>query len=404
MLIEKAYKTELDPNKVQRTSLIKHAGTARFAYNWGLRRKQESYRETGKSPNAIALHRELNRLKQTELTWMYDVSKCAPQEALRNLDQAFINFFAGRAKYPKYKSRKRGIGTFRLTGLIKVGNSSVQLPRIGVVQLKEHNYIPTDKHVLSATVSEKAGRWFVSVLVREEIDVPANNGGPTVGVDLGIAKLATVSDGTVIQNPHALVRHERKKKHLQRELARKKKGSKNRADAQRKLARCEMRIANIRRDALHKATTWLTKTKSVIVVEDLAVQNMMKNHHLAKSLADAGLGEFRRQLTYKASWYGCRLIAAARAYPSTKCCSACGAVKASMRLSERVYQCERCGMVLDRDLNAARNLESLASVPPVAGSWPETLNACVKPEVHAYGQVPADDPGTEHLWGEVPNG
>jgi len=199
MLIKRAYKTELDPNNVQRTILLKHAGAARFAYNWGLARRKEEYEKTGKSSNAIELHRQLNALKHTAFPWMYDVSKCAPQEALRDLDRAFKNFFEGRTKYPKFRSRKRGIGSFRLTGSVRVFRDSIQLPRLGRVRLKEKDYLPTADeeegvHLLSATVSERAGHWFVSLQVEEEIEIPINI-GPTVGVDVGISKLATVSDG-----------------------------------------------------------------------------------------------------------------------------------------------------------------------------------------------------------------
>lgn len=397
MKIKRAYKTDLDPNNVQRTALLRHAGAARFAYNWGLARRKEEYKKIGKSSNAIELHRQLNALKRTDFPWMYEVSKCAPQEALRDLDRAFRNFFEGRANYPKFRSRKRGIGCFRLTGSIAVFHDSIHLPRIGRIRLKEKGYLPTDGvHILSATVSERAGRWFVSVQVEEEIEVPINV-GPTVGIDVGISKLATLSNETVIENPRALVRYERKKKRLQRSLSRKAKGSRNRADARLRLARCEFRIASVRRDAQHKATTMLARTKSVIGVESLNVAGLLKNHCLAKQLADAGIGEFLRQLEYKAEWYGSAVVAADPFFPSTKRCSNCGAVKDEMLLSERTYMCNICGFEADRDLNSARNLAS------VAASWAETQNACESGEVHAARQVLLDEAGTEHRLGSVPN-
>ena len=398
MKITRAYKTELDPNNVQRTAMLKHAGVARFAYNWGLARRKEEYAKTGKSSNAIELHKQLNALKKVDFPWMYEVSKCAPQEALRDLDKAFKNFFEGQAEYPKFKSRKRGIGGFRLTGSIKVSRDSIQLPRIGVVRLKEKGYLPADDiHVLSATVSERAGRWFVSLQVEEEIKVP-DNAGPVVGVDVGISKLATVSDGTIIENPKALTRFERKKKRLQRSLSRKMKNSKSRFDVKMRLAKCEFRIASIRRDSQHKATTMLARTKSVIGVESLNVAGLLKNHHIAKQLADAGLGEFLRQLEYKAEWYGSKVVEADPFFPSTKRCSSCGAVKDEMPLSERTYKCESCGFEADRDLNAALNLKT------VADSWAETLNARERGEVHAERQVLPDEAGTEHHLGGVLDG
>jgi putative transposase len=203
-VIQRAFKTELALNNAQITACKKHAGAARWAYNWGLARKQEAYRATGKSPSAIELHRELNALKPRDVPWMYDVSKCAPQEALRNLDAAYAHFFGrrqlkqqgkyrGKAGYPTFKSKKHGLGSFRLTGSIVVFSDAIQLPRLGRLRLKERDYLPATAKVLSATVSEHAGHWYVSILVEQEHVAP-ENGGPVVGVDLGIKTLATLSD------------------------------------------------------------------------------------------------------------------------------------------------------------------------------------------------------------------
>jgi putative transposase len=390
-IVFRAYRTELDPNSAQRTSLLRHAGAARFAYNWGLTKRMEEYKASGGSLNAIALHRELNHLKKSDFPWMYQVSKCAPQEALRDLDKAFKNFFEGRGKYHRFKSRKRrGAGSFRLTGSIKVHRDRIQLPRVGLVKLKEKEYLPTaGVHILSATVSERAGYWFVSVQVEEEIQVPANL-GRVVGVDVGVLRLATVSDGAVIENPKALKRYDGKLRRLQRSLSRKQRNSRNRTKARMALAGCHYRVACIRRDALHKATTMLAKTKSVIAVEDLAVRNMMGNHRLAGSLADASFSEFHRMLEYKARWYGSVVVKADRFFPSTKRCSVCGSVKAEVKLSERVFKCDACGSLVDRDLNAALNLRM------VAASWAETENACQRGEVHATRQVLLDEAGTDN--------
>ena len=389
MKIRRAYKTELDPNGFQQGELLRHAGAARFAYNWGLQRKREAYANGEKTLTAVDLHRELNLLKKVELDWMYEVSKCAPQEALRDLDRAFKNFYEKRARFPRFKSRKNGIGSFRLTGAIRVFESKVQLPRLGTIKLKEHGYIPTSGvHLLSATVSERAGRWFVSIQAEEDIEVPGND-GEVVGVDVGISSLATVSDGTVIENPKALKSAERRLKRLQKEVSRKKKGSNNRQKARERLARCHYRVSNIRKDAIHKATTMLARTKSVIVVEDLSVGNMMKNHHLAGALADAGLAEFHRQLEYKTKWYGSRLMEADRFYPSTKMCSNCGNMR-EMKLGERVYECDACGFLAPRDYNSALNLKMLAV------SSTESVNACLRQEVQDARMeysVPAIDAG-----------
>jgi putative transposase len=371
--ILRGYKTELDLNNIQKTACVRAAGTARFAYNWGLARKLEARQAGEKVPSAIDLHRELNTLKKTEFTWMYAVSKCAPQEALRDLDTAFAHFFrrvkekkAGKkikVGFPRFKSKKDGLGSFRLTGAIHVFEKAIQLPRLGVLRLKEAGYLPTSGvHLLSTTMSEKGGRWFVSLQVEMEIPDPKPAKKPAAGVDLGIHCLAQVSDGTSFENPRALKSSLTKLKRLQRVVSRRKKGSANRRKAVQQLTQAHARVANLRRDALHQATTWLTRTKSAVVLEDLNVSGMLKNHHLAQAIADVGMAEFRQQLEYKAAWYGCRVLVADRFYPSTKRCSHCGQIKPGMGLDERQYQCESCGLVLDRDLNAALNLEQLLQV------------------------------------------
>jgi putative transposase len=227
--IQRAYKTELALNDQQITACRKHAGAARWAYNWGLARKQEAYRATGTSPSAIDLHRELNTRKHSDVPWMYEVSKCAPQEALRNLDSAFTHFFRrvqlqhqgklrGKVGYPTVKTRKRGRGSFRLTGSIVVFPDAIQLPPLGRLRLQERGYLPTDVKILSATVSEQAGHWSISVLVEQERLVPANR-GPTVGGDLGVKTLATLSDGTTAPNPRHLRSCLKKLNRLQRGVA-----------------------------------------------------------------------------------------------------------------------------------------------------------------------------------------
>jgi putative transposase len=288
---------------------VQHAGAARYAYNWGLARKQEAYKATGKSPSAIDLHRELNALKKTELPWMYEVSKCAPQEALRNLDNAFAHFFRrcrlkqdgkwkGKLGYPHRKTKKNGLGSFRLTGSVVIFPDAIQLPRLGRLRLKEHGYLPTAAagvKVLSATVSEQAGHWYVSIQVEQEQAVPVN-AGPVVGVDLGVKTLATLSDGTAEPNPRHLKQRLRKIKRMQRAVSRKQKGSHNRREAVRRLARLHRTVANQRANTLQQLTSRLAKTKSVVVIEDLNVAGMLKHQHLAQAISDVGFAEFRRQL------------------------------------------------------------------------------------------------------------
>jgi putative transposase len=357
MRVTRAYKTELDLNHRQVTACRRHAGAARYAYNWGLARKEEAYQASGRSPSAIDLHRELNARKQTDLPWLYQVSKCAPQEALRNLDTAFAHFFRrcalkragtlkGRLGYPQRKSKKKGLGSFRLTGSIVVFPAAIQLPRLGRLRVKEQGYLPVSGTagvtILSATISEQAGHWYVSVQVVQEHEVPVTT-GPVVGVDLGVKTLATCSDGTVFPNPKPLTRRLRKIKRLHRAVTRKPKGSQNRKKAARTLGRAYRRVGNQRANTLQQVTTWLAKTKAVIVIEDLHVSGMLQNHHLAQAIGDAGFGEFRRQLTYKAAWYGSQVVLASRWEPSSKTCSACGWVDADLTRPTGRFSARRVG-------------------------------------------------------------
>ena len=219
------------------------------------------------------------------------------------------------------------------------------------------------------TISRRAGRWYAALTVeRDDQTMKQAPKGGAVGIDLGIKDLATLSDGTVIPNPHSLASDEKRLKRVQKALSRKKIGSKRRAKARERVARIHARIANRRSDTLHKLTTMLARTYSDICIEDLNVAGMMKNHHLAKAISDASFYELRRQLEYKTAKTGAKLHVIDRWHPSSKTCSQCGSVKAKLSLTERVYRCEHCGLVIDRDLNAAINLM-------VAGSAPETLNA-----------------------------
>ena len=405
--IRRACKTELKPNQTQTGLLVKSCGAARFAYNWGLARKQESFRLTGKSPSAIDLHRELNRLKQTtEYAWLYEVSKCVPQEALRDLDRAYANFFRrcelkrggkhqGKAGFPRNKSKKRGLGSFRLAGAIHTEERRIKLPRLGWIRLKERGYLPAEGeglHLLSATVSERAGRWFVSLQVEEPVPDSVHASCLVVGIDLGIKTLAVCSyaEGNYAhyENPKALYTGAKKLRRLQKRLSRQEKGSYRREATKKKIARQHYRVACVRSDAIHKATSEIVaKAKphqmrpAVIGVEDLNVSGMIKNHRLAGAVADASMGEFRRQMEYKCAWYGIELVMVPRFEATSKPCSKCGWVKEDLKLADRVFVCGSCGHVADRDENASDNLRLLAAssaeringrggeVRPVESDW-----------------------------------
>jgi putative transposase len=366
----RSYKAEIDPTNNQRTALLRHAGAARWAYNWGLARKIADYEATGKRPSAIDLSQELNILKKIPqdeggCPWMYESSKCAPQIALQNLDLAFAGFFRrcknGSAKkgFPKFKSRKRGIGTFTLTGRFRITCRTIRLPKLGFLRLKERGYFPTDARITAATISERAGHWFVSIRTDEPERIRPT-GTEILGVDVGIKSLAILSDGTTFKNPRAMKSAERKLKHLQRSLDRKKKGSQNRKKAVLKLARHHYRVSCIRKDSIHKATTAITKRAAVIGIEDLNVAGMTKNHCLAKAVCDASMSEFLRQIEYKMKWSGGTLVKVDRWYPSSKTCAACGFILDALSLKTREWTCPQCNAHHDRDVNAACNLRNMA--------------------------------------------
>ena len=388
-MVLEAVKVALDPSPAQERLLLSHAGGARFAFNAGLARVKEAL-DAGAKPewSFYSLVRWWNANKDAlavsddGVIWWGENSKEAYSSGLEALAKGLSNWAKSRkgvrkgrrVGFPRFKSKDRTVPRFAYTtgrfGLIDGDPKALKLPRIGRVHCMENVAERVDgARVLRMTVSQRAGRWYASLTVeRDDKQVTKPPRGGAVGVDLGIKTLATLSDGTVIENPRCLAASERRLKKAQKALSRKVKGSNRRAKARAKVARIHARVANQRQDAMHKATTWLANTYSEICIEDLNVAGMVKNHHLAKAVSDAAFGEFRRQLDYKTARNGAALHVVDRWYPSSKTCSKCGAVKAKLSLSERVFHCDGCGLVMDRDLNAAVNIL-------VAGSAPETQNA-----------------------------
>jgi len=356
-MIYKSFKTELNPNNKQKTLFKRYAGTARFVYNWALDLLQKDHKSEKKiKPSAITLHKLLVIKKNNEFNWMKEISKWCPQNSLRNLETAYKKFFKKQNSFPKFK-KKGQRDSFTLDAPITIKNNKIKLPKIGWIKLKEHDYIPDGKPK-SATISLIANRWFVSV--RYEIEIEQKQYENTIiGVDLGIKSLAVCSDGEIFESPRKLKNKEDQLKLLQRKLSRQQKGSNSRNITKKRLAKVHFNISNHRKDILHKATSCLAKTKSnkTIVIEDLNVKGMLKNHNLAKAISNIGFHEFRRQLEYKCAWYGKELIVADRFYPSSKLCSCCGNKKDELELKDRTYICDNCGLKIDRDLNASINLE-----------------------------------------------
>lgn len=369
--------------------MVSHAGAARFAYNAGLAHVKEAL-ESGESPERshYSLLRWWNKNKDTlavngdtgEVWWSQN-SKEAYSGAFRSLAQGFSNWSKSRkgqrkgkkVGFPKFKSKNTAMRFAYSTGFTapKDGDPyGLKLPRIGRVHCMENVYERVNgAHLVRVSVSRRAGHWYASLTVEREPAAPASPPkGGVVGVDLGVKNLATLSDGTVIPNPRALGAGLKALRKAQRALSRRVKGSVRREKAKERVARLHARVADVRADAINKVTTMIANTYSSVCIEDLDVAGMVKNHSLARSVADAALGEFRRQLEYKTARSGAVLCVVDRWYRSSKTCSGCGEVKAKLSLSERVFNCDDCGASMDRDLNAAINIQ-------VAGSAPETLNA-----------------------------
>lgn len=381
-----AYKVELQSTSAEWHMLMCHAGCSRFVYNWGLAKYKEAHEkwvELGRPkkwkewPYAYGLSKDLVKLKHLPaeeggLPWLKEYSKSVPEMALQALEFAFKNFLAGRAKYPKFKSRNEGIGRFAIAGDIIVKEKYIQVPRHGRIRIKpgNHNYIPPGKYP-TARIVEKNGRWYLSV-VRPEIIEPPNNGLPVVGIDLGVTNLAVLSDGTIYSNPKALAREQRKIKILQRRKDKKERGSSNRKKAQKKFARAHARVANIRLDNQHKVSTAITKNHGLVVIESIKMTNLTKKGKgkkgLNRALSDAALGQFRDMIEYKGKRFGCEVRLVNPAYTS-QMCSKCGHTERGNRRSQSSFVCLKCGFVLNADLNAAINIK-------VAGGCPDTINAC----------------------------
>jgi putative transposase len=416
--VHQAYRFALDPTPRQQGALASAVGGARFAYNWGLElvKQRLDARAAGHQVEVPwtlpALRREWNRDKHQVAPWWADNSKEAYSSGLDGLARALKNWADSRHDrrdgrrigFPRFKQRGRRDACRFTTGTIRVltDRKHVQLPRIGVIKTHEstrklarHLERGTGR-ILAATITRVADRWHVAFTCELIRQLPASNGQTSaVGVDVGVRQLAVLSTGEQIANPQPLERAQRKRRRLQRQWQRRecqriatghRHPSRRQQQTRQRITRVDARAANIRRDGLHKLTSRLVREHGCVVVEQLNVQGMLRNRRLARAIADAGFGQFRRLLDYKCRWRGVRLVVADPFYPSSKTCSACGAVRAKLHLGERVFRCQQCALELDRDLNTARNLAKLIAgplvgasehleVPAVAGSGPETRNA-----------------------------
>ncbi len=351
-------KTRLKLTHQQQILMAKHAGIARYTYNWGLAIWSSLYKD-GYKPNAFLLKKFFNNYVKNENPWFKEKGICqkVTEFSFDALGKAFKNFFSGRADYPKFK--KKGLNdsfTINAGGKpVNVGGTSLKLPTIGWVKTYEGLPHTTTK---TFTISRQAGKWYISFSYEVEPKITPKS-RDYVGVDLGIKNLAVLSSGVGFTNPKALKRYSRRLARLQRQLQRKVKGSNRYSRQKQRIALVYQRICNIRRDATHKATTYICKNHAVVAIEDLFASGMMANHKLAGAVADANFYEFRRQIEYKASRYGSTVVLVDRWYPSTQVCSTCGH-KQPMNLKVRSFDCGACGFKVDRDFNASVNLEKYA--------------------------------------------
>ena len=394
-------KVRIELNNNQNTLAFKHAGAARHAYNCGVQICKEASEKREKLPTGFTLGKKHVAEVKSENNWYYEVSKCAPQKALLDLNEAWSNYFRDlkngtieKAKnnyinkqkrkgspinydrlndIGKPKFKKKGIqdgfyldnySKYETSNGIKISNNKVKLPYFGLVKMSES--FPEDFTVKNVTISRTANDWFISWKTEFDDDALKIKGIenlPEVGVDIGIKTLATLSNGVTFANVKAFKKYKVKLKKAQRKQSKRynpksKEQSKNYKKASKEVAKIHQKIANVRKDSTHKLTTHLAKNHSTVKIEDLNVSGMLKNKRLSSAISDGGFYEFRRQLEYKCAWYGSNLVVIDRFFASSKTCSCCGKVKKDLKLSERIFNCEHCKLSIDRDLNAAINIKN----------------------------------------------
>lgn len=384
--VKRAFKYRFHPTGEQAAELSRTFGCVRLVYNKALEERTRAWYGEQRRVSYVQSSAALTEWKRTEeLAFLAEVSSVPLQQALRHLQTAFGSFFAKRAKYPRFKSRKksRQSAEYTRSGFTWRDGRLTLAKMAAPLDIRWSRPLPEGAAPTTVTVSrDAAGRWFVSLLC-DDVITPAPATTAAVGIDAGLTSLVTLSTGEKIANP----KHERKDRaklaRAQRELSRKAKGSNNREKARRKVARVHARITDRRRDFLHKLTTRLVRENQTVVIEDLTVRNLAKNHSLARAISDASWTELRSMLEYKCAWYGRELVVVDRWFPSSKLCGACGTVAASLPLNVREWTCD-CGTLHDRDINAARNIKAAGLAVSACGDG-------VRPqrESSRTGQLPA---------------
>jgi putative transposase len=360
MLMRKAYRYRLYPNAAQQQQLAVNFGQARFVYNFFLAERKAFY-ETHKTEskkgltyydNAARLH---DMKREEPFAWLKEAHSQVLQQSLKDLDRAYQNFFAKRAKFPRFHKKRDKQAAHYPQG-VKVGEAWVDIPKIGRVKAVIHR--PCEGKIKNVTLTKnKSGRYFASIQVEVNLPEPKPPRPEAVGLDLGLKSFLVTSDRVFIPTPQYLQKAQKRLTRLQRRLSRCQKGSKGRDTARLAVARQHEKVANQRADFLHKTSHWLVSTYGLIGMEDLHVAGMVKNRRLARAISDAGWGELRRQLSYKGQWHGSQLVVIDRFFPSSRRCSVCGYVLPKLKLSAREWVCPACGAHHDRDLNAAVNIK-----------------------------------------------
>lgn len=368
-IINKSFKIRIYPNKEQEKSINKTVGSARFVYNYFLDYRINLYKTSKESSNFNKDCLKLTNIK-SEYTWLKDVDKFALQNSLKDLDQSYKNFFNSKFGFPKFKSKKKSKYSYRTTwmktgidkktgeikGNIELFENYIKLPKLKNVKCKHSfNFLNVSK-INNCTISKsKSGKYFASV----SCEILVNDKTKTnkeVGIDLGIKDLAILSDGTIIPNHKFLYKYEKQLVKQQRKFSKMQNGSNNKEKQRIKIAKTYEKITNCKIDLMHKLTSQLVESQDLIAIEDLNIKGMMKNKKLSKAIANVSLYEIRRQLEYKCNWYGKQLVVINRWFPSSKLCSNCGNKKEELSLSDRIYTCESCGILIDRDYNASLNI------------------------------------------------
>ncbi|WP_013322048.1 RNA-guided endonuclease InsQ/TnpB family protein [Gloeothece verrucosa] len=380
----RAFKFRFYPTKEQENILRRTLGCVRLVYNKALHERTQAWYERLERIDYCQTSAMLTSWKkQEDLDFLNEVS-CVPlQQTLRHLQRAFANFFGKTAKYPRFKKKRSGGSAEFTKSAFKWKDGQVWLAKCKEpLTIRWSQQLPQNTEPSTITIKlDASGRWFISLLVRDESIEPLPKTDKVIGIDLGITSLITTSNGTKVSNPRHFNKLYKKLKRVQKAYSKTQKGSKNREKARLKVAKVHAKIGDSRRDFLHKLTTQLVRENQTIVVEDLAVRNMVKNSKLAKAISDCGWSEFVSQLEYKCQWYGRELVKIDRFFPSSKRCGNCGLVIDKLPLSVRSWECPECGTVHDRDINASRNILAAGLAVRVCG-------ADIRPDRHkSKGQL-----------------